>query len=109
VAFLAAYVPTAVSFLVGQAAFTLFVVVLFDLLQPQGWRLGLVRVEDIALGVGVSLVVAVLLWPRGARGQLRSALNRSPRWPPPPKLPGGDDHRTRTTSAWASGALLVAT
>jgi hypothetical protein len=74
VAFLAAYVPTAVSFLVGQAAFTLFVVVLFDLLQPQGWRLGLVRVEDIALGVGVSLVVAVLLWPRGARGQLRSAL-----------------------------------
>lgn len=74
VAFLAAYVPTAVSFLVGQAAFTLFVVVLFDLLQPQGWRLGLVRLEDIALGVGVSLVVAVLLWPRGARGQLGSAL-----------------------------------
>jgi hypothetical protein len=28
----------------------------------------------VALGVGVSLVVAVLLWPRGARGQLRSAL-----------------------------------
>jgi hypothetical protein len=50
------------------------VVVLFDLLQPQGWRLGLVRVEDIALGVGVSVVVAVLLWPRGARGQLGSAL-----------------------------------
>jgi uncharacterized membrane protein YccC len=74
VAFLAAYVPTAVSFLVGQAAFTLFVVVLFNLLQPQGWRLGLVRLEDIALGIGVSLVVAVLLWPRGARGQLRSAL-----------------------------------
>jgi uncharacterized membrane protein YccC len=74
VAFLAAYVPTAVSFLVGQAAFTLFVVALFDLLQPQGWRLGLVRLEDIALGVGVSIVVAVLLWPRGARGQLGSAL-----------------------------------
>jgi len=74
VAFLAAYVPTAVSFLVGQAAFTLFVIVLLDLLQPQGWQLGLVRVEDVALGVGVSLVVAVLLWPRGARGHLRSAL-----------------------------------
>jgi uncharacterized membrane protein YccC len=72
--FLAAYVPTVVSFLVGQAAFTLFVVVLFDLLQPQGWRLGLVRLEDVALGVAVSLAVAVLLWPRGARGQLRSAL-----------------------------------
>jgi hypothetical protein len=28
----------------------------------------------VALGVAVSLVVAVLLWPRGARGQLRSEL-----------------------------------
>jgi hypothetical protein len=73
-AFLAAYVPTVVSFVVGQAAFTLFVVMLFDLLQPQGWRLGLVRLEDVALGILVSLVVAVLLWPRGARGQLRTAL-----------------------------------
>jgi len=72
--FLAAYVPTVVSFLVGQAAFTLFVVVLFDLLQPQGWRLGLIRLEDVALGIAVSLGVAVLLWPRGARGQLRLAL-----------------------------------
>jgi len=74
VTFLAAYVPTVASFLVGQAGFTLFVIVLFNLLQPQGWRLGLVRLEDVALGIGVSLVVAVLLWPRGARGQLRSAL-----------------------------------
>jgi uncharacterized membrane protein YccC len=74
VAFLAAYVPTVVSFLVGQAGFTLFVIVLFDLLQPQGWRIGLVRLEDVALGIGASLVVAMLLWPRGARGQLRSAL-----------------------------------
>jgi uncharacterized membrane protein YccC len=72
--FLAAYVPTAVSFLVGQAAFTLFVVVLFNLFQPEGWRLGLIRVEDVALGISVSLVVAVLLWPRGARGALRRAL-----------------------------------
>jgi uncharacterized membrane protein YccC len=73
-AFLAAYVPTVVSFLVGQAAFTLFVVVLFNLFQPQGWQLGLVRLEDVALGIVVSLVVAVLLWPRGATGQLRRAL-----------------------------------
>jgi uncharacterized membrane protein YccC len=73
-AFLAAYVPTVVSFLVGQAAFTLFVVVLFNLFQPQGWQLGLLRLEDVGLGIAVSLIVAVLLWPRGARGQLRSAL-----------------------------------
>jgi uncharacterized membrane protein YccC len=73
-AFAAAYVPTVVSYLVGQAAFTLFVVMLFNLLQPQGWTLGLVRLEDVLLGIFVSLVVAVLLWPRGARGQLRNAL-----------------------------------
>jgi uncharacterized membrane protein YccC len=73
-AFAAAYVPTIVSYLVGQAAFTLFIVLLFDLLQPQGWQLGLVRLEDVALGILVSLVVAALFWPRGARGQLRTAL-----------------------------------
>jgi uncharacterized membrane protein YccC len=67
VAFAAAYVPTVASYLVGQAAFTLFVVLLLDLLQPQGWKLGLVRLEDVVLGILVSLVVAVLLWPRGAR------------------------------------------
>src|SRR5262249_9226319 len=32
------------------------------------------RVENAALGVAVSAVVGLLLWPRGARGQLRSAL-----------------------------------
>jgi uncharacterized membrane protein YccC len=73
-AFVAAYVPTVVSYLVGQAAFTLFVVLLFDILQPQGWTIGLVRLEDVALGILVSLVVAALFWPRGARGQLRTAL-----------------------------------
>jgi uncharacterized membrane protein YccC len=73
-AFVAAYVPTVVSYLVGQAAFTLFVVLLFDILQPQGWTIGLVRLEDVALGILVSLVAAALFWPRGARGQLRTAL-----------------------------------
>jgi uncharacterized membrane protein YccC len=65
--FLAAYTPGAVHFVVGQASFTVFVVMLFNILQPEGWRTGLVRVEDIAIGVGISLVVGVLLWPRGAR------------------------------------------
>src|SRR4029077_18517504 len=31
-------------------------------------------VEDIAIGAGVSLVVGLLLWPRGAVGLLRSVL-----------------------------------
>jgi uncharacterized membrane protein YccC len=72
--FLAAYTPTAVHFVVGQAAFTIFVIVLFNLIAPAGWTVGLVRVEDIALGTGVSVVAGLLLWPRGARADLRRAL-----------------------------------
>ena len=63
--FVAAYAPGTAPFLVGQAAFTVTIVVLFNLLAPVGWTLGLLRVEDVAIGCGVSLVVGVLLWPRG--------------------------------------------
>jgi uncharacterized membrane protein YccC len=72
--FLAAYTPTAVHFVVGQAAFTILVIVLFNLIAPGGWTVGLVRVEDIALGTAVSVVVGLLIWPRGARADLRRAL-----------------------------------
>jgi uncharacterized membrane protein YccC len=39
-----------------------------------GWRIGLARLEDVAIGVRVSLVVGVLFWPRGAAPALRRAL-----------------------------------
>jgi hypothetical protein len=63
--FVAAYAPGPTPFLVGQAAFTVTVVVLFNLLAPVGWTIGLLRIEDVAIGCGVSLAVGVLLWPRG--------------------------------------------
>jgi uncharacterized membrane protein YccC len=72
--FLATYAAGAIGFVVGQAAFTLLVIILFNLISPVGWRIGLVRVEDVALGVGISVVVGLLLWPRGARGELATAL-----------------------------------
>jgi hypothetical protein len=62
----AAYAPGTTPFLVGQAAFTVAIVVLFNLLVPAGWRVGLLRVEDVAIGCGVSLAVGLLFWPRGA-------------------------------------------
>ena len=62
----ASYAPGTAPFAVGQAAFTIVVVVLFNLLVPLGWRVGLVRVQDVLLGCAVSLVVGVLFWPRGA-------------------------------------------
>lgn len=66
--------PAAISFAAGQAAFTLTLVFLFNIIQPAGWRVGLLRVEDIALGCAVSLVVGLLFWPRGAGAALRRAL-----------------------------------
>ena len=71
--FLSAYTPGAVNFMVGQAFFTVLVVDLFNLSVPEGWRTGLVRVQDIAIGVTVSLVVGFVLWPRGAEGVVRRA------------------------------------
>jgi uncharacterized membrane protein YccC len=71
---LAAYAPQAISFAAGQAGFTVVVLILFNLLQPSGWKVGIVRVEDVAIGAGVSLLVGVLMWPRGARAIVRRAL-----------------------------------
>jgi uncharacterized membrane protein YccC len=62
--FLVGYLPIAGGFVAGQAAFTIFVVALFNLVDPQGWHTGLVRFEDVVLGAGVSAVVALLFWPR---------------------------------------------
>jgi uncharacterized membrane protein YccC len=63
---LAAYAPGVLPFTFGQAAFTVVVVVLFNLLAPAGWQVGLLRIQDVALGCLVSLVVGVVFWPRGA-------------------------------------------
>jgi hypothetical protein len=71
---LAGVAPAAISFAGGQAAFTLTLVILFNIIQPAGWRVGLLRIEDIALGCAVSLVVGLLFWPRGAGPALRQAL-----------------------------------
>jgi hypothetical protein len=71
---LASFAPAAISFAAGQAAFTVTLLVLFNILQPEGWRVGLVRIEDVALGSAVSLVVGLLFWPRGAGAALGRAL-----------------------------------
>jgi uncharacterized membrane protein YccC len=72
---LAGLAPAAISFVAGQAAFTLTLLILYNLLAPAGWKVGLVRVEDVALGGAVSLVVGLMLWPRGAAAALGRALS----------------------------------
>jgi Fusaric acid resistance protein-like len=64
----AAYCPGKAPFAAGQAAFTVLVAVLFNLIVPVGWKVGVVRIEDVALGCAVSVVVGALLWPRGVMG-----------------------------------------
>jgi uncharacterized membrane protein YccC len=71
---LAAYAPRAISFAAGQAAFTVVLFILFNLIQPTGWQVGVVRLEDVAIGFAISLGVGLLFWPRGAASLLRENL-----------------------------------
>ena len=71
---LAGLAPAAISFAAGQAAFTLTLLILFNILAPEGWQIGLVRIEDVAIGGAVSLAVGLLFWPRGAGAALGKAL-----------------------------------
>ena len=61
----AAYTPGTAPFAAGQAAFTVMIVVLFNVLVPAGWKVGLLRLEDVGIGCAVSLVVGFLFWPHG--------------------------------------------
>jgi len=71
---LAAYAPRAISFAAGQAGFTVVLFILFNIIQPSGWRVGVVRLEDVAIGFAISLGVGLLFWPRGAAALLRENL-----------------------------------
>ena len=72
--FLSAYTPQVVGFVAGQVSFTIAVVALFNLIEPQGWQTGLVRLENIAIGASVSAIVALLFWPSRASTGLRRNL-----------------------------------
>lgn len=62
--FCVGYLPQVAGFAAGQAAFTVAIVALFNLLEPEGWHTGLTRLEDVVLGASVSAIVALLFWPR---------------------------------------------
>lgn len=69
--------PSMISFAAGQAGFTLVVIILFNIIDPVGWKVGLTRIEDVALGCAVSIVVGLLFWPRGATAALGRALSHA--------------------------------
>jgi uncharacterized membrane protein YccC len=66
--------PAAISFAAGQAGFTAVLLILFNIIDPAGWTIGLVRIEDIAIGCAVSVGVGALVWPRGAGATLGQAM-----------------------------------
>ena len=74
--FLAAYAPGAVSFAAGQVAFTVMVVFLFNILDPNGVATAVVRLETVSLGAVTAALVGLLLWPRGARAALARSVAR---------------------------------
>ena len=80
--------PAAISFAAGQAAFTMTLLILFNLLAPAGWQVGLVRVEDVAIGGAVSLASGCCCGraappPRSAGRSPRPTPTASATWPAP--------------------------
>ncbi|MEZ0339136.1 FUSC family protein [Mycobacterium sp. pV006] len=74
VVFGSAYVPEIASFTAAQAAFTMLVLIFFNLIAPSGWQVGLIRVEDVVVGALVGAAVSLLLWPRGAAAAVTRAV-----------------------------------
>ena len=74
---LAGVAPSAFSFTAGQAGFTVAVVIIFNILDPVGAKVGLIRVEDVVIGAGVSVVVGLLFWPRGAVAELARTMSEA--------------------------------
>lgn len=73
---IAAFSPGAIHYAVGQAAFTVMVVMLFSLLEDPGFRTDVVRVETVTIGAVSAAVLSLVLWPRGARAALGHAVAR---------------------------------
>ncbi|WP_037680109.1 FUSC family protein [Streptomyces griseus] len=71
---IAGIAPAAVSFAAGQAAFTLTLAILFNIGKQPDWHIVLLRIQDIALGCAVSVLVGLFLWPRGAAAAVHRAL-----------------------------------
>jgi len=105
-AFGSTYVSQVGSFMAGQAMFTMMVFIVFNLIQPTGWQVGLIRIEDIVLGALVGLTASLLLWPRGAVASVQraidAALEVSSRY-----LTAAVHHVTRGTSEQSDDTVMA--
>lgn len=84
ITFLAVYTQATTAYAIGQAAFSLFVIVAFSLVNwPPQLETASQRFTDILIGAGISVVVALLMWPRGVTagliGNVSSAIHQGTR------------------------------
>lgn len=63
--FWAAFTPGTFSLAVGQAGFSFVVIVMFSIMTPARLDTASARLIDVALGLAISLLVSLLMWPRG--------------------------------------------
>ena len=96
VAFGSAYVPEVASFIAGQAMFTMMVLIIFNLIVPTGWSVGLIRIEDVVVGALVGIIVSTLLWPRGATSRVARIVEAA--------YAAGGDYLTATVRRVTRGA-----
>jgi uncharacterized membrane protein YccC len=92
---IAAYAPGTLPFAVGQAGFTVTIAILFNLLVPVGWTVGVIRIEDVAIGCAVSVLVGSVLWPHGVSSLVAEDLADAFR--------AGSSYLSQAVS-WASGS-----
>ena len=71
---LATYTPGVAGLTLGQVTFTVFLIFLFGVVAPSGFATAEVRVVDVLLAIGVTLVVSTLFWPGGVAEVVRSSL-----------------------------------
>ncbi|MFF0290625.1 FUSC family protein [Streptomyces sp. NPDC005262] len=71
---IAGIAPSVISFAAGQAAFTITLVIMFNIGQNPDWHIALLRIQDIGIGCAVSVLVGLFFWPRGAAAAVDQAL-----------------------------------
>jgi len=77
VTFLAAYTPGATTLAIGQAAFTILIIVLFGISEPGSFLTSEIRLQDVLMGLSISLLVSLLIWPHGIIPLLFSSLRQA--------------------------------
>lgn len=80
IVFLATWGPAGpLAFPMKQAGFTVLFIMLNSLANGLSLRLGTIRLQDVAIGLVICLIVSTLMWPRGVAAEVRAVITESVR------------------------------